>query len=166
MPWPKGRPFSAEHRAKLLRTLDPAAGGWAMRGVPKSAVHRRKMLEPKTKTPLPTLHPTTADLHWAAGFLDGEGSFATIPVKHRDGIGVSHSARVFASQLYPESLQKLATLFGGSIYFREGRGNLLSKKGIWTWSVHGGMARGLMMTLYILLSPYRRQQIRASLIVA
>lgn len=162
MGWPKGRPFSEEHRAKLVRTLDSAAGGRAGRGIPKSTPENMRV--PKKKTPQATIHPTTADLHWAAGFLEGEGSFSGCMVRHRNGERRTNDSRVFASQLRRDPLEKLAVLFGGPLYFRQNPGNPLSNKGIWTWSLHGSMARGVMMTLYLLLSQYRRSQIKLALV--
>lgn len=156
MPWPKGRPFSAEHRAKLLPSLDPAAGGRACKGIPKSTPENMRV--PKKKTPQATLRPSMFDLHWAAGFLEGEGCFDRVQAQR----GVP-AARVSASQVRPDLLHRLSALFGGAVYFRENRRNPLSTKGIWTWTAHGGMARGLMMTLYLLLSNYRREQIRHAL---
>jgi hypothetical protein len=53
-------------------------------------------------------------------------------------------------------LEKLAMWFGGTVA-------RLRTRDIHTWTVCGGRARGLAMTLYPLLSLRRRGQIRESL---
>jgi hypothetical protein len=53
----------------------------------------------------PTLVPTPADWAWAAGFLEGEGSF----------VDSGTSPRVYAPQKDPEALERLLALFGGSV---------------------------------------------------
>jgi len=66
-------------------------------------------------------------LHWTAGFLEGEGTFA-----------YSSSLRISAAQVQLQPLQRLQALFGGSIK-RNGR----PKKGQQTchaWYVHGHCA--------------------------
>lgn len=87
----------------------------------------------------------TVDIAWAAGFLEGEGSFQ----KSR------YSIRTDASQVQREPLERLQKLFGGPIYRRYQRGT----DEIHTWAVHGQMAASIMMTLYVLMSPKRQRQI-------
>lgn len=94
-----------------------------------------------------TRKPTARDLEWAAGFLEGEGYFS----------GRENKQRVEAAQLNPEPLAKLLEIFGGRV--KKYRSNYP----IWLWIVHGARARGVMMTLYPLLSHVRQTQIRVAL---
>lgn len=88
---------------------------------------------------------TTADLHWAAGFLEGEGNFCF----------QGRQAAIRAAQKVPNPLYKLQKLFGGSIY--------TGKNKIPIWGITSVKAAGLMMTLYSLMSPRRQGQICAAL---
>lgn len=95
---------------------------------------------------------STVDLAWAAGFLDGEGTFY-VGSNGRGHMRLS----VKAAQVQRWPLDRLATLFGGNIYFcRGGRGN---QQDYYVWSLSGAAAAGLMMSLAVLLSPRRRQTI-------
>ena len=97
------------------------------------------------RTPLrPTEHPTMIDIGWAAGFLEGEGSFR--------GSKQERSARVQGVQKDPETLFRLQRLFGGSIH--------KNRQAIHVWHLCGARAAGLMMTLYPLLSERRKVVIR------
>jgi hypothetical protein len=63
----------------------------------------------------------TADIHWAAGFLDGEGSFS---FQGRTPRSHGKSLKISAKQKYPPSLEKLKRLFGGGIsYYSRTTGN-------------------------------------------
>jgi hypothetical protein len=104
-------------------------------------------------TPKATEHPTTRDLEWAAGFLEGEGCFQL------NGMG-RYTQRVSAVQVQKQPIEKLQRLFGGTVKEMGARNNA---KAHWRWSVYGGRARGVMMTLYTLMSPRRQTQIRAAL---
>ena len=99
-----------------------------------------------------TRTPTTNDLHWAAGFLEGEGSFGWY----------SGTDKVQAFQVQKEPLDKLMEIFGGSLCVRKS-----PYPGIWSdawvWTINGARARGVMMTLYALMSPKRQQQIETPL---
>lgn len=91
--------------------------------------------------------PTLRDLEWAAGFIEGEGSFS----------GRQNKQRVEAAQLNPEPVAKLLLIFGGRV--KKYRKNYP----IWLWVVHGARARGVMMTLYAMMSSVRQEQIRNAL---
>jgi len=84
------------------------------------------------------------DVAWAAGFLEGEGSFAH-----------ARSAVVAAPQIQREPLEQLQRLFGGPIYERR------TPKGkiIHVWQIYSRNAAALMMTIYPLMSPKRQEQI-------
>jgi hypothetical protein len=89
----------------------------------------------------------TSFLHWAAGFIDGEGSFSS----------TANSPSVNAAQKDPELLLRLQAAFGGQIYQQtDPRG----KGYTWhIWHLGSGHAVGLAMTLYPLLSHRRRHAI-------
>ena len=99
-----------------------------------------------------TIKPTIRDIAWAAGFLEGEGSFA------------SRGGTVNAVQVNTEPLHRLQELFGGSIYFDDKR---TQKNPNWqpvsAWSVSGARARGFAMTIYSLMSSRRQEQIKKML---
>lgn len=90
--------------------------------------------------------PTQCDLGWAAGFLEGEGSFTC------NGT----SERVTAPQVNPEPLIQLLEIFGGKV-------TRAKRDTIWEWRVFGARARGVMLTLFPLLSEKRKQQIKNAL---
>jgi len=108
------------------------------------------------RTARATISPTTADLHWAAGFLEGEGNFHVS--NNRDQ---SWSAMVRAVQAQREPLEKLQRLFGGNVRLKSAQRP--HRQAIWIWAVSGTRARGVMMTLYGLMSTRRREQIRSAL---
>lgn len=100
-----------------------------------------------------TRSPTSADLHWAAGFLEGEGCFT----RNHTSVGCP---AVSASQINLEPLARLREFLGGSISSVHSRGN---RQGHFAWQISGQRARGVMMTLYKLLSQKRQQAILAAL---
>lgn len=89
------------------------------------------------------------ELYWAAGFLEGEGSFYS----SCQGYGT----KVDAYQVDTESLHRLVGLFGGAIRGPRVRGP--ARKPIYYWRVFGPRAAGVMMTLYSLMSVKRKAQI-------
>jgi hypothetical protein len=91
------------------------------------------------------------DLYWAAGFIEGEGTFT-----HGGSFGV------VASQVQLWPLERLQTLFGGSIS-TNGRPPRSHHQQCHVWYLHGYKAAGLAMTLWMLMSPRRRQQIERAL---
>jgi hypothetical protein len=98
-----------------------------------------------------TRSPTTRDLEWAAGFLEGEGSFTAGRIED------SACEVVTAVQINTEPLGKLKELFGGAISLHE-RPN---QKDFFQWRVSGARARGVMMTLYVLVSEKRQSRSRS-----
>jgi hypothetical protein len=129
-------------RNKYLRNRRAAIrdGTWEPHSKPRTCFA-------KETTPKATLTPRTVDLYWAAGFLEGEGCFRA----------ADRTEEAYASQVDPEPLYRLQLLFGGRIQLRTNR------RPIYEWQVHGARARGVMMTLYSLLSARRRGQIRQAL---
>lgn len=92
---------------------------------------------------------SSIDLAWAAGFIEGEGSFST------DSKQNSISVQVSQVQWWP--LEKLQQLFGGTVYpvhrcLRPGQSPYSR------WRVSGPRAAGVAMTLWTFLSPKRRSQ--------
>ena len=90
-------------------------------------------------------------LGWTAGFLEGEGNFYFARNKR-----AGYIVRVSACQKQREPLDRLRLAFGGGIFLRANRE-------IHDWVLDGPRAVGLMMTLYSMMSPKRRVQIRAVL---
>lgn len=102
-----------------------------------------------TNTRTAIAHPTTRDLEWAAGFLEGEGSF------RQDG----NSTIVRASQVHKPPVIRLLKMFGGRlVQYKYGKA-----QPAWHWCTSGKRARGIAMTLYPLMSPKRQQQIKKAL---
>lgn len=69
--------------------------------------------------------PTEAELAWAAGFFDGEGSIQIVR-KIRKGYE-SYELFVRVSQLSDVPLRKFAEWFGGDVYFND--------QPIWYWQL-------------------------------
>lgn len=91
------------------------------------------------------------DLYWAAGFLEGDGSFPKGSNPH-----------VSASQKNPEPLRRLEKAFGGSMHWYSKKGQAAKSSGV--WSLHGADAIELMTKLFPLMSPERRHQISTALL--
>ena len=99
-----------------------------------------------------TVKVTTRDLAWAAGFLEGEGSFRPTS---------NNGAEVKAVQVELEPLYRLLALFGGRIQPRNaGRNSPPTWKQSHVWIAYGARARGIAMTLYVMMSRRRQTQIR------
>ena len=91
--------------------------------------------------------PNTSDLYWAAGFIEGEGCF-----QFNGGSGEVNAGQ--SEEYMP--LLKLQRLFGGSVGDPIIRKSYKPKR---RWVITGPRARGVMMTLYPILSPRRQVQI-------
>lgn len=94
---------------------------------------------------------STINVAWAAGFMEGEGSFYC-----NNGAGI-----VTAAQVQREPLDRLQVLFGGIIRQRQTKG--FSEKPIWVWTLPSHRSIEVMMTLYVLMSPKRKKQIATAL---
>jgi len=116
----------------------------------------------RSTTKKAAVSPEIKDIHWAAGFLEGEGSFCKgTPHKTNSYHGTQ---RVQCRQNEIEPLLKLLSFFGGTIRKVSSKSNkFASVPYIQEWTVSGSRARGVMMTLYSLLSPRRRNQITVAL---
>jgi hypothetical protein len=93
----------------------------------------------------------THDLYWAAGFMEGEGSF----MNQRNNVSLS------AVQVQREPLNRLHALFGGTICECKKQNDRCSD--YFKWQVTGSKAVGLAMTLFSLMSPRRKAQIEQAL---
>lgn len=100
----------------------------------------------------PARRPTREQLFWIAGFFEGEAWF---------GRGRDHCARVTVNQVQKAPLNTLLDLLGGSLYHHPNP--LPRQQDKHQWSAWGSRARGIMMTVYSLMSPRRQWQIRRAL---
>lgn len=96
------------------------------------------------------------DILWVAGFLEGEGCFGM-------NSPTARCATISAAQVDKEPLARLRTFLGGSIRSKNGRGKNHSDH--YVWQISGKRARGVMMTLYSLLSTRRKEAVRKALAV-
>lgn len=87
------------------------------------------------------------ELHWAAGFIEGDGTF-------------NKQQRVQATQNSEEPLQHLEEIFGGKTYRCRGE---RSRRDHFKWDLRGDQAVEVMLTLYPLMSRKRRNQINEAL---
>ncbi|SRR5258706_3825562 len=100
------------------------------------------------KVPNPTRKPTKLEVAWAAGFIEGEGSFK-LQVK---------CPRVSAGQVNKEPLLILQAIFGGSL--KQYKNAKPSWSPLWYWYVNGARAREVIATILPWLSQKRKQQAR------
>lgn len=105
------------------------------------------------KQALPSVAAAEIDYAWAAGFLEGEGSFC-------GKNGTDPRPRVSAGQRERDPLQRLFTLFGGAIY-----DSIKQERPYYTWLLRGQTGRDLMLKLLPLMSVRRQEQIRAALAI-
>ncbi len=103
------------------------------------------------RTPKATEHPTIKQIAWAAGFLEGEGSFSRARRKNT-------TETVQAVQVNYTPLGRMARWFGGKVRVSN-RSILPNTKRLYVWSVNGARARGIMLTIVSLMSPKRQKQI-------
>ena len=93
---------------------------------------------------------TAEDVAWAAGFLEGEGTFV-----------VSHSPRVQATQTSLPPLEKIKALFGGTIARKKKYKDTHTQAYVWTLSGDGAII--LMKLIYPFMSTRRQAQIQAAI---
>jgi len=91
---------------------------------------------------------TRDDLNWAAGFLEGEAHFGTNSPTARCPV-------IKAAQVNLEPLERLREFFGGNIHKYKSRQP--NAQDSYTWSVSGGRARGIIMTVYPMLSKLKTE---------
>jgi hypothetical protein len=99
--------------------------------------------------------PSMKEIHWLAGYLEGEGSFYRRPQKYG-----SMTVKVSATDLEP--LEKCVHFFGGKVNGPYHSGKNTEKK-YWQWNIHGPRALGVALTVLTLLSPRRQEQVQTML---
>ena len=124
--------------------------------------NRKPYRGPKNHAPrgtsAPTLHPTTKDIAWAAGIIEGEGSVCKAKKCHF-GQGI----KLTVVQKDDWILRKLRDLFGGSLAYQNAAHDAY-KKGptrLPIWRISGVRAFGLTMTIFQFMSPRRQEQFRS-----
>lgn len=95
----------------------------------------------------PVAQPTMQAIAWAAGIFEGEGStdkHGTVAIVQKD----------------PWILHRLCSLFGGEVkpYKWKPQAKLY-----YHWRLHGGRARGFLLTIFTYLSPRRHEQIKTNI---
>ena len=133
--------------------------GWRSRGPysPEQLIACRQTRADRSTVPHATRTPTREDLYWAAGFLEGEGCFGSKITANPQHASIAAQA----SQVNREPLEWLQEIFGGSIRsYPSGRPR---QSPHYTWRVCGARARGVVFTLFSLLSKKRQTQVRCSL---
>lgn len=95
------------------------------------------------------------ELYWAAGFIEGEGSFRKSSLRQ--------SVAVSVAQVQREPLERLMNLFGGQIHGKNSQKYNANASPCSEWNIGGARAVGVVMTLYPLMSTKRKSQIRESL---
>lgn len=101
--------------------------------------------------------PTKNEIIWAAGFLEGEGSFTTTSWNPH---GV-RTRRVTCRQVNIEPLQRLLDSFGGSLVFITAPSQIKVK--ISEWRCSGSRAVIVMRLIYSQMSKKRQKQISNTL---
>ena len=97
---------------------------------------------------------TSQEIAWAAGFLEGEGTFGG-------------NAQISACQVQREPLERLQRYLGGAVtgpyVWNSDRVRGYKTKPIYHWNVCGAAALGVVMTVYGFLSPRRKEQAKGYL---
>ena len=120
---------------------------WYRHGDPNKIKSNRRLKHPGTNWKI-------EDLAWAAGFMDGEGSFYTRTPRSRGR--TSRQLIVSAAQTDPRPLEKLKSMFGGSISGPYRRKN--STKDIWQWQVGSFMfCQAIIAALWPFMKVKREQ---------
>lgn len=152
--------FLQQSSSGMLPASSSTCGGKMPRKTPHTEQTKQKIRQAfaAKQSGFPaTKKPTVRDLEWAAGFLEGEGSFVA-------GIGRRNKTPILclsAAQVNPDPLIRLMSVFGGRTVKRK-----LQKPNhqpCWVWYTYGARARGIALTLYTLLSDKRKAQIRAAI---
>src|SRR5882672_8017265 len=100
-----------------------------------------------------TVRPSMIDIGRAAGYYEGDGSCAN------NGGGMSIQIR----SVDPWPLHWMRDRFGGSIRELKPESHALTEKPVFGWWLAGPRARGFAFTVYSLVSPRRREQLRIAL---
>lgn len=97
------------------------------------------------------------NIEWVAGFLEGEGAFQC-------GGPRGSTPVVSVMQVQREPLERLQKMFGGEIRMWLRKHKNPKHNDASRWQACGGKAAGLMMMLYPLMSPKRKEQITKALV--
>jgi hypothetical protein len=104
----------------------------------------------KNASPIATLHPHIGIIYWVAGIFEGEGTcFHSLR-------GGSQASVTQKDRWLCDTLQMF---FGGSV----GITKEIKGREYFYWTISGPRARGLIMTIYGLLSPHKQERIRLCL---
>lgn len=99
------------------------------------------------------------NLHWIAGFLEGEGCFARTKNKEKFG-----SIAIQANQVQKEPLERLQKFVGcGNIHKYNHKKDKVNQNDYYRWQVCGPNAESLMKLIYVLMSPKRQAKIKECL---
>lgn len=107
----------------------------------------------------PTVEATEVDVAWAAGFLEGEGTFCGSPAGEnpaRPGYKIGGDTCVKAAQVNVEPLYRLQVLFGGSVRLQQRRG--IGRQEIYLWCISARKARRCIDLVLPYLSGRRHDQ--------
>lgn len=96
---------------------------------------------------------TVKDVAWAAGFMEGEGSFV---LAGRNKV----SPVVSVAQVQREPLERMQRMFGGNISLQRRSLKRPTNQDIHQMAWTGRRAAEIIMTLYVLMSPRRQEQMR------
>lgn len=99
----------------------------------------------------PTELATRDDIIWFAGIFEGDGNASK-----------TSTEIVCVGQKERWLLDKCRALFGGSVHLRERQG-FDKRANHYMWQVTGARARGLLQSIYGLLSPRRQAQVEETL---
>lgn len=112
----------------------------------------------------------SADIHWLAGYLEGEGCFGhynrrrsrDVAGERRDGSrgGSQFVLMVSVGSTDLDVIERAATLMRGHVYARK---KIRGRKRDWTVHIGGPRAAGLMMTLLPLMGARRAKRIKEAL---
>lgn len=102
------------------------------------------------------------DIKWqyyVAALLEGEGSFFEYNAKYKMSSGevkLSHITYVRITQKHVWVLNKMIRMFNP-------HGHIAKHPNGWLWTVTGSTARGILLTIYYLLSPHRKNKARKAM---
>lgn len=143
----KGFHHTAKTRAMMSRSH---------RGIPLSPAHRQACSVAQyartddrewSTTHKPQVLPTAEDIAWAAGYLEGEGTF--------------NWQKVAVYQVNREPQDRMLRLFGGSVYPSS---RVSGRQPGFIWQVCGARSRALMRLVRPRMSARRRAQIDIALV--
>ncbi len=119
--------------------------------------HSRWVLNHDKRGLHPDVMPEAGEVEvaWAAGIIEGEGSFG--------GSRTRGSIQIHVGQSDPWILHRLQALFGGHMFKVGGvRAGRFGVRDYWTWTITGCRARGLATAIEPYLSPRRLVQLEAA----